>query len=261
MSRVRLILGLTALLTAAACIAGEPVDVVKVIDGDTIRVETADGPLTIRFLGVDTPERGRKDRVAEFLAEEAHEFTRGLTDGRRVTLEIDPEADTIDRYGRALRYVYLPDGRMLNALLLSEGYAQAYTRFPFSRIEEFRQLEVEARKAGRGLWDPGALPQIRAEEAAEFVGRTAKVCDRVASTHHARNSKGAPTFLNLGRPHPDQPLTVVIWGNDRKAFGEPEKRYANLRICVTGKVRTFRGRPEITAADPSQITTDAAPGS
>jgi endonuclease YncB( thermonuclease family) len=48
---------------------------------------------------------------------------------------------------------------MLNAAIISEGYGHAYTRFPFSRLEEFRSLEREAREAGRGLWgDQNAVP-------------------------------------------------------------------------------------------------------
>ena len=230
--------------------------VVRVIDGDTLEVALPDGNERVRLLGVDTPEMGRKDRVAEYLAVEATAFTRKLVEGKRVKLETDPHGDTRDRYGRALRYVYLPDERMLNALILSEGYGHAYTRFPFSRIEEFRKLEREARDAGRGLWNPDALPTLTAEEASDHIGSTATVCGAVASTKFADRTNGRPTYLNLDRPYPDQPLTVVIWGTDRAGFGKPETRYTGKRVCVTGKIRLFRGRPEIIARDPSQIVVD-----
>jgi hypothetical protein len=51
-----------------------------------------------------------------------------------------------------LRYVFLPDGKMLNAEIISQGFGHAYTRFPFTRMEEFRSLERKARESSRGLW-------------------------------------------------------------------------------------------------------------
>jgi len=72
-------------------------------------------------------------------------------EGRRVRLVFDP-AQTQDRYGRTLAYVYLEDGTFLNAEIIRQGYGFAYTRFPFAYLEEFRALEREARDARRGLW-------------------------------------------------------------------------------------------------------------
>lgn len=252
-----LALVLSLAFTCSCSWAAEEVGtVVKVVDGDSLEVELADGIEKVRLIGIDTPEMGRKNQVVEYFAVEAAAFTRKLAKGKRVRLETDPEGDTRDRYGRALRYVYLPDGRMLNAAIVSEGYGHAYTRFPFSRLEEFRKLEREARDAGRGLWKADALPPLTAAEAADHIGSTATVCGTVASTKFAERSNAQPTYLNLDRPYPDQLLTVVIWGTDREAFGEPETRYAGKRICVTGKVELFNGRPQIIARDPSQIVAD-----
>ena len=248
-----LCLALTCSCTWAAKEVGT---VVRVIDGDSLEVELSDRVEKVRLIGVDTPEMGRKGRVAEYLAAEASAFTRKLAKGKQVKLETDPEGDTRDRYGRALRYVYLPDGRMLNATIVSEGYGHAYTRFPFSRLEEFRDLEREARDAGRGLWNPEALPTLTAAEVGDHLGSTVRVCGTVASTKFAERSNAQPTYLNLDQPYPDQLLAVVIWGTDRDGFGEPEKRYSGKRICVTGKVELFKGRPQIIARDPSQITID-----
>ena len=57
-----------------------------------------------------------------------------------------------DRYDRLLAYVYLIDGSCFNAVLVRDGYAHAYTRFPFQFLEEFRSLERSAREQGAGLW-------------------------------------------------------------------------------------------------------------
>jgi micrococcal nuclease len=57
-----------------------------------------------------------------------------------------------DRYGRTLAYVFLDDGTLLNAEIIRQGYGHALTRYPFSRMEEFRRLERDAREQRRGLW-------------------------------------------------------------------------------------------------------------
>ena len=121
----------------------------RVIDGDTIVVE---GIGTVRLIGVDTPETVDPDSPVEYYGKEASDFTRSIANRQMVTLGYDQ--DRIDRYGRTLAYVYLPDGTLLNAEIIRLGYGHAYTFFPFRLIEEFRALEREARAAGRGLWAP-----------------------------------------------------------------------------------------------------------
>ncbi|MGA8222528.1 MAG: hypothetical protein WB780_12810 [Candidatus Acidiferrales bacterium] len=95
--------------------------------------------------------------------------------------------------------------------------------------------------------------KITATEAKSHVGETAMVCGKVASTRYAERSKGQPTFLNLDEPYPNQIFTILIWGSDRPKFGEPEKKYRESRVCVTGKITSHRGTPEIAVSDPAEI--------
>jgi hypothetical protein len=68
-----------------------------------------------------------------------------------VDLELDVQK--IDPYGRLLAYVYLPEGRMFNEVLLEEGYAQVATFPPNVRYQErFLEAQREARARNRGLW-------------------------------------------------------------------------------------------------------------
>ncbi|MEJ2700672.1 MAG: thermonuclease family protein, partial [Desulfuromonadales bacterium] len=60
--------------------------------------------------------------------------------------------DERDRYGRLLAYVVLPDGRMLNRLLLEKGYAAVYRRFDFRLKQDFLRAEADARRRQVGLW-------------------------------------------------------------------------------------------------------------
>lgn len=94
-------------------------------------------------------------------------------------------------------------------------------------------------------------------EAARHIGEQATVCGQVASATFASRTRRQPTFLNLDKPYPEHIFTVVIWGADRAAFNPPpEVLYRNKRICVTGQIREYRGRPEMFVASPGQITVE-----
>ncbi len=103
----------------------------------------------MRLIGVDTPEvYGRQEC---FGAQASAFVKRLLPEGTRVRYRLGVERR--DRYGRALAYVWLRDGRFLNALLVRRGYAQPLTIPPnVDFAERFRDLAAGARRAGRGLW-------------------------------------------------------------------------------------------------------------
>ena len=95
---------------------------------------------------------------------------------------------------------------------------------------------------------------IKPADAGKYVGEKKTVCGMVASATYAVRTKGQPTFLNLDQPYPNQIFTVLIWGSDRKKFSDPpETFYKGKTICVTGLIKSFRGKPEIIVKDPSQI--------
>ena len=92
------------------------------------------------------------------------------------------------------------------------------------------------------------------DQAPKHVGETATVCGVVASTRFAPGTKRQPTFLNFDLPYPRQVFTVVIWGSDRPKFGTPETTLMGKNVCATGTIQSYRGKAEIIAADPWQIT-------
>jgi len=96
-------------------------------------------------------------------------------------------------------------------------------------------------------------------EASSHVGEYSKVCGQVASTHFANRSRGAPTFINLDEPYPNQVFTALIWVEDRSKFGSPEERYADREICVSGVIQVYRGIPEIILRNPSQVQITKTP--
>lgn len=121
-------------------------------DGDTISVTMNGQEEKVRMIGVDTPETQDPRKAVQCFGKAASQFTKDLIANNPVRLEADPTNTNRDRYGRLLRYVYLPDGRLVNAEIIKQGYGFAYVAFPVQKLEEFRALEQEARQANRGLW-------------------------------------------------------------------------------------------------------------
>ncbi len=128
------------------------VQVVRVIDGDTIQVCCVFGDREkVLYIGINTPETKHPTKGVEHFGKEASEANRKLVDGKTVSLEFDVEQR--DRYGRLLAYVFLKDGTFVNAWLVEHGFAQVMTVPPNVKYQElFLKLQREAREAGRGLW-------------------------------------------------------------------------------------------------------------
>lgn len=94
----------------------------------------------------------------------------------------------------------------------------------------------------------------RPEEAALHVGEQATVCGVVASSKYAAQSRGQPTFLNLGTPYPKHVFTALIWGDSRPAFPYAPESLRGEGICVSGAIEHYKGKAEIIVTDPAQIT-------
>jgi len=133
---------------------GRSFRVVHVVDGDTIDLDAPDRdgrPTRVRLWGVDTPETVKPDTPPQHFGPEASEFTERVAAGRTVRTEL-VSSSTRDKYERLLAYVFLPDGRMLNSLLVAEGYGYADPRYDHPLAGQFRKLQSDAQAAGRGLW-------------------------------------------------------------------------------------------------------------
>jgi len=129
--------------------------VVRVVDGDTVDVRLDGQVVRLRLIGIDTPEIVDPRKSVQCFGREASAKAHELLDGQTVTLEADSTQDDVDRYGRLLRYIWLPDGRLFNQEMVGQGYAFEYTyRVPYKYQAEFNQAEHEAREAQRGLWSP-----------------------------------------------------------------------------------------------------------
>lgn len=126
--------------------------VVEFTDGDTITVNMDGTKEKVRFIGVDTPETHDPRKAVQCFGLAAATFTKTTIGTNKVRLEADPQNTNRDRYSRLLRYVYLPDGRLVNAEIIKQGYGFAYTSFPFEKLEEFKKYQTEAQSKKLGLW-------------------------------------------------------------------------------------------------------------
>lgn len=130
-----------------------------IYDGDSIEVT---GIGTVRLLGIDAPEHkaSRRDRyylrwgVEPVTLRQINQAgkTYLIKSVKGVTVVLKTEAKKRDRYNRLLAYVYLPDGRLLNRMLLKQGLAVVYRRFDFELKPDFLEAESQARCSKKGLW-------------------------------------------------------------------------------------------------------------
>ncbi|MBQ5439800.1 MAG: thermonuclease family protein, partial [Clostridia bacterium] len=85
-----------------------PYEVVKVVDGDTIKLDIDGETTTVRLIGIDTPESVHPDQTKNVPEGKlASEHTKDLLGKSDVFIEYGEEP--YDRYGRVLAYVYIDD--------------------------------------------------------------------------------------------------------------------------------------------------------
>ena len=127
--------------------------VTYVVDGDTFKVQTDKKVITVRMLGINTPETVDPRKPQECYGPEASHETKTLLTGMRVKLSLNPKREVTDKYGRYLAYVYREDGLFINEFLLEKGFAREYTvGKPYSFQKEFKNMESLSQKEKRGLW-------------------------------------------------------------------------------------------------------------
>lgn len=129
------------------------VDVIRVVDGDTIVVSLDGKNEKVRLIGINSPETVDPRRPVECYGKEASAFMKSLLTGKQVKLESDPTQSNRDKYDRLLRYVFLEDGTFVNEQMIIQGFANEYTyELPYQYQSEFKKTEKEAKIKGKGLW-------------------------------------------------------------------------------------------------------------
>jgi micrococcal nuclease len=129
--------------------------VVSITDGDTLKLRTDEtgGPvpagetITVRLIGIDTPEVYPE---YECYGDEAEaELTRLAGD----TVYVTDDEDVTDDYGRTLLYLWSVDGTFINLELVEGGFAEAIRVQPNDAFyDDLRAAEDRAAGAGLGMW-------------------------------------------------------------------------------------------------------------
>ncbi|MFW5911738.1 MAG: lamin tail domain-containing protein [Halolamina sp.] len=159
---------------------GMEVEVIDVVDGDTVDVRLPNGSEdTVRLLGVDTPEVHAENDPTEFpgvpdsdagrtclreWGERASEHAKDELSGENVTLSFDANEPRRGYYGRLLAYIHV-DGDEFNYGLITRGLARRYDDSQFEYRDRYGTAEEAARSSGTGLWGACATedPQTSTE--------------------------------------------------------------------------------------------------
>lgn len=134
----------------------------RVVDGDTIHVIVDGQDLTVRMIGINTPETVKPNSPVECYGPESSEFAKAVLDGQPVTLEFDDTQGRTDQYDRTLAYVWVDRGDggsdLFNLASVALGYAyeRQYGPTPYAWKELFAGAQKAAQIAQSGLW--GACP-------------------------------------------------------------------------------------------------------
>lgn len=135
-------------------------DVTYVVDGDTLNVKVDDKVITVRVLGINTPETVDPRKPPECYGKEASDEAKRILKDQKVRLALNPNREVKDKYGRYLAYVYIENSVFFNEYMLENGFAREYTfGSPYSMQTDFRSIEKNAKGNSLGLW--GECPTMK----------------------------------------------------------------------------------------------------
>jgi len=163
-----------------------------VIDGDTLIANVLGHDVTVRLIGMDTPETVDPRKPVECFGPQASAEAKRILGGAgagvatadgtssavEIYLEKDPLVGDYDKYGRALAYVSLPAGTMVGGssgsdgagfpdglnydlYMIQKGFAREYTYMNqhYKYQADFRAAQATAKSAGLGVWNKSVCPK------------------------------------------------------------------------------------------------------
>ena len=139
----------------------------RAVDGDGLILKNIlnNSEEEIRFLGIDAPEIKQCRKLIQderethmagqllmMLGRKSLNFLIELIPpGTKLSVKTESK-NNLDIYGRTLAFVYLPDGRCVNEIMVAEGYAKPYSRFYCSELTNYQILNMRAKNEKRGLY-------------------------------------------------------------------------------------------------------------
>ncbi len=164
----------------------------SVTDGDTLRLK--DGR-KLRLIGINAPELAHDNRPAQPLGHDAKTALSRLLAQTHNRINLEYGSERQDKYQRTLAYVYLADGRSLQAGLLESGMATAFTTPPNDDHGDcYRSVEQVAIQQRRGVWalDDYQLMQVNQLKSGDDGFR--RIRGQVSRIHSGSDA----TWIKLG---------------------------------------------------------------
>ena len=141
--------------------------IAKFVDGDGIILEEiiTKKQIEVRFLGIDAPELKYCDKIKKD-EKELHipaalliklgflslNFLKNQVNlGDECSL-VQEQNNLMDKYGRHLGYLVLKDGRVLNEIMIKEGYAKPYNDVFCEKLPKYQEFNLQAKNANIGLY-------------------------------------------------------------------------------------------------------------
>lgn len=217
--------------------------VTHVADGDTADVRLQSGVVTVRFYGIDTPERDQP------YGKDAASMLRQLIGGKVVDL-IPVEQD---KYGRLVAVVMLGE-RNVNLELVARGDAWAFRRYlgAFDDDPLYCEWEAKARDQQLGLWQLSAKERRapwewrhrdRGTPYTSYDGSTAADC--IAAIH----TKPVSAPMPPGKKSGDCLIKGNISSGNKRIYHVPgSASWANTTIDESKGERWFCSEKEAQAA-------------
>ena len=229
--------------------------VLEVIDGDTVLVNHPKVE-RLRYLGIDAPEKLTIDSPGDPFYKESSYLNNKLVAGKKIRIEFDQER--YDPYGRLLGYVFVGDV-LVNEELVRQGFARSFFIGPNRKYEDrIQEAQREAQNAKRGIWSNHNKFTTPTENQ-EFLIKPINVRDYIdqrvvvrgkINELHKKNSK----VIVLGM---EDELNLVFFNdtiNNFQYFGiDPAYFYTGKPVEVIGRVKMYRGSPQIVVTHPISI--------
>lgn len=202
----------------------EKAKVKYVHDGDTLHLTDK---RKIRLIGIDTPELARKGKTTQPYAIAAKKALKALVATGQNKIGLIYGRDKLDHYGRTLAHLFLTTGTNIQAELISQGLAVAYTTPPNTRYSEcYANLESHSRQSKKGFWTHD-----------KYAIRHADTL--LADTKGFLIIKGTVNKLNLKSKN----IWIKLENNINVQIREKDRHYFNTDelSCLRGKPIQIRG--------------------
>ncbi len=180
---------------------GVNVNVVSVVDGDTVKIILNNKSETVRVIGINTPETVHPSKPVECFGVASSNKAKELLFDKSVQVVFDETQGERDKYGRLLAYLILPDGKDFGRSMIDGGFAYEYTyNVPYKKQDEYKEALVNARNNKVGLWASGACDATDAYPS-ETIAAPAPATDSSCSIKGNISSDGEKIYHTPGQQY------------------------------------------------------------